>query len=537
MPHRQWPSWKLAENIAPLTQGLVVSGFGSLPTGRALFLTFEDPERPELGGGAWLRTLEQLAPVTAAVPPAGVAVEKATALAFTATGLRRMGLPETALASFSRPFREGMFQEDRLRRLGDRRREEWLDTVVPGGPQWSANTPLRPATDTGPGPYDVAFEGEETLIPTPLTVHALLLLYTSDEVAADQLAADVEMALRPHGVRVAHRLGLVLDVEDAGISREHFGFADGLSQPAPFDANGAVLLEGKPVTQGDKVQGVPLGEFLIGYTNGHREKAPGPVVPGDDRGTPDQRPTAAGLPAHEEAQGFYDLGRNGSYLVVRELLQDVAAFWTSMDSNAAAIRTHDPQNSSHVTAEWIAERVVGRDRDGHLLCPAGRRKPDALDLPDSGFLFHADDPHGLGCPVGSHVRRANPRDALAPNPELRETLLAAANNHRILRRGRKFGPRIADYRTPDDVNRGLLFMCLNTDIARQFEFVQQTWLLNSDFATLFDETDPLVGPDGRMTIRENPLRRTVHVQTYVQMNGGDYFFLPSMPALRYLAML
>ena len=64
--------------------------------------------------------------------------------------------------------------------------------------------------------------------------------------------------------------------------------------------------------------------------------------------------------------------------------------------------------------------------------------------------------------------------------------------------------------------------------------MQQTWLLNPDFATLFEETDPLVGPEGRMTIREEPLRRTVHVETFVQMAGGDYFFLPSLPALRYL---
>ena len=535
-PHRQWPSWKLAGEIAPLTQGLVVSGFGSLPTGRAMFLEIGEPERPELGGGAWLRTLERVAPVTAAVPPTGGAPKQATAIAFTGTGLRKMDLPETALASFSRPFREGMFQEDRLRRLGDRRRDEWLDTVVPGGPMWSANTPLRSPVDMRPGPYDVAFEGEEKAVPTPLTVHALLLLYTTDEATADVLAVEVEDALRPHGVAVVHRLGLVLDVEAGGISREHFGFADGLSQPAPFDAGGAVMLEGKAVTQGDKVQGVPLGEFLVGYVNGHRETAPGPVVPGEDPFL-SARLTQAGLLPHTQAQSFYDFGCNGSYLVVRELRQDVAAFWNSMDENAAAIRARDPDHSAHVTADWIADRVVGRDREGHLLCPAGRLKPDALDLPDNGFLFHADDPHGLGCPAGSHVRRANPRDALSPTPTLRETLLAAANNHRILRRGRKFGHRIADYRVPDGEDRGLLFMCLNTDIARQFEFVQQTWLLNSDFATLSDEVDPLIGPNGRMTIREDPLRRTVHVQTFVQMAGGDYFFLPSLPALRYLALL
>ena len=80
-------------------------------------------------------------------------------------------------------------------------------------------------------------------------------------------------------------------------------------------------------------------------------------------------------------------------------------------------------------------------------------------------------------------------------------------------------------------------MCLNTDIARQFEFVQQTWLLNRNFATSFDETDPLMGPEGGFTIREKPLRRIVAVKTFIQMAGGEYFFLPSMPAIRYLAAL
>jgi deferrochelatase/peroxidase EfeB len=536
VPQKRRAAWKLAPEIAPEVQGIVVTGFRGLPTGRALFLEFGAPGGPALDGGAWLRTLEQVAPVTPAVPPAA-GQDRAVALAFTWTGLQRMGLPANALASFARPFREGMFQEDRLRRLGDRRRDTWLDTVVEGGPLWSANTPLREPADARVGAYDVAFEGAEQHVATPFTVHALLLLYAADEAAADVFATDVEDALRPHGVTVSHRLPLVLDVEKSGVSNEHFGFADGLSQPAPYDADGAVERDGRKVTERDPVQGIPLGEILIGYANGHHEKAPGPVAPGDERGAPDPRPAAAGLPPHPEAQGFYDLGRNGSYLVVRELRQDVAAFWNSMDRNAAAIRARDPDHAAHVTAEWIAERVVGRDREGHLLCPAGRRAPDATGMPDNDFLFHADDPHGIGCPPGSHVRRANPRDALAPSPDQRESLLAAANNHRILRRGRKFGPRIAEYRTPDGVDRGLLFMCLNTDIARQFEFVQQVWLLNSDFATLFEEVDPLVGPDGRMTIREDPLRRTVQVETYVQMAGGDYFFLPSLPALRYLSLL
>jgi deferrochelatase/peroxidase EfeB len=160
-----------------------------------------------------------------------------------------------------------------------------------------------------------------------------------------------------------------------------------------------------------------------------------------------------------------------------------------------------------------------------------------LPVSENGFGFFDRDRHGTGCPVGSHVRRANPRDGLAPDASQKQTLLNAANSHRILRRGRKYGTTISVPPKEDGVDRGLLFICLNTDITRQFEFIQQTWLLNPNFATLYDESDPLVGPKGKMTIREEPLRRIIDVDTFVQMAGGEYFFLPSMPAIRYLAGL
>jgi deferrochelatase/peroxidase EfeB len=152
-------------------------------------------------------------------------------------------------------------------------------------------------------------------------------------------------------------------------------------------------------------------------------------------------------------------------------------------------------------------------------------------------VYFDRDAQGVGCPPGAHVRRAFPRDALAPTAAMKLTLLQAANNHRILRRGRKFGPKLEDPRQDDGVDRGLLFLCLNTDIERQFEFVQQTWLLNPSFATLFEEVDPLIGPAGRMTIRDGALRRIASVDTFVRLVGGDYFFLPSLPALAYLAAL
>jgi deferrochelatase/peroxidase EfeB len=498
----------------------VVTGFGDLPTGRALFLEFAWPGQTAPVG--WLDRLLAVAPITSAVRPdktgAGVQV-RAASIAFSGTGLRRMGLPEEALASFSRAFREGMFQEDRLRRLGDRRSGVWRPTVVAGGPKWSANTPA------GAG---------ETYIGTAVTVHALLLLYTHDEAAAETWTDQVRRQLASDSVNIVRTLELVLDVEkQAKFSREHFGFADALSQPLPYDDgnnnDNAVLVDDRPAAQ-DPVQGVPLGEFLIGYTNGHHEKAPGPVV-ADSR-----KASAAGLRASSQAEGFRDLGLNGSYLVARELKQNVAAFWHSMERNADTLRARDPVHTQHITGNWLAERVIGRDRNGHLLCPANTTLPACADeSPDSSFLFYDRDAAAMGCPPGSHVRRAFPRDALSPDAENKSTLLQAANNHRILRRGRKFGTKLQDPLVDDGADRGLLFMCLNTDIDRQFEFVQQTWLLNSSFATLFKEVDPLVGPAGPMTIRDGPLRRVAHVDTFVSMVGGDYFFLPSLPALQFLA--
>ena len=150
------------------------------------------------------------------------------------------------------------------------------------------------------------------------------------------------------------------------------------------------------------------------------------------------------------------------------------------------------------------------------------------------FGFGRGAPEASGCPIGAHIRRANPRDGLAPTAGDEEVFLRASNNHRMLRRGRKFGP---PHEQDPNAMRGLLFIAINTDIVRQFEFVQQTWMLNPRFADLFDETDPLMGPKGHFTVPDKPVRARVEVDTFVRLAGGDYFFLPSLSALRYLAQL
>lgn len=517
---RKRPNWKIKATVDTLVQGIVVSGFKDLPWAQALFLHIDRRGEPEGRRAAWLRALQEVEPIT----NASCKDPDPATIAFTWTGLEALKLPDRALKTFSSPFREGMCQVDRLRRLGDRYDGKWSETVIKGGPVWSGNTPARDLDPTGPSdPEDEERTREEAIPQTPMTVHALLLLYDKQEGAVRERADRVRDALEPFGVSIVRQLPLDLRIID-GIAREHFGFADGVSQPVPY-GDPIVLDDGSHPSK-DPWHGVPAGEILLGYDNAHRERAPGPLLSMDTGATKFE------LEPHPDEPNFLDLGLNGSYMVVRELRQNVPEFWRSLDEGAARINAHDPGRTP-VTAEWLAERVVGRHPDGRLLCPSEEGYHKTFN--DVGYYKH--DPYGHGCPMGSHVRRANPRDGLAPNAASAPSLLDSSNNHRILRRGRKFGKPIDNPRVDDREERGLLFICLNTDIVRQFEFVQQTWILNRNFADLYDETDPLIGPAGPFTIREQPLRRIVDVETFVTLAGGEYFFLPSMPALAYLGSL
>ena len=501
-------SWKLAPSIAADTQALVLAGFSELPASLALFLHAGQP------GGAWLKALLEAAPVTTAAGKSELTV----AFALTRAGLDILGAGAIA-AEFAQPFVEGMFQKDRRRRLGDAD----ATGALPAEIQWSGN----------------ALDG------APTSVHALLLLYHADHDALAAHAERIKTVLDAAGVAIVRRQRLDIRCGPDGIAREHFGFADGISQPIPYGEGTRDEATGQ-ACRPDPVHGVPLGEVLLGYPDAHSQRNEGPVLAGTSVGggrfsplAMDQQQTSVDVVA-ENATTF-DLGRNGSYLVVRELRQDVDGFWRSLAAEAKDLNARYPDRPP-VDATWLAARVVGRTLDGDMIGAAGPLPPFA-DSPDNRFLFFQRDRLGLGCPLGAHVRRANPRDGLAFDATVCADLLRSANAHRIMRRGRKFGGDV----NGGDVNeggaagntddRGLLFMCLNTDIARQFEFIQQNWMLNPNFATLYDEVDPLVGPAGPMSLPDRPARRRVDVDTYVTLVGGDYFFLPSVSALAVLAAL
>ena len=464
-----------------LVQGLVASAYGHMPHAAYLLLGVAD------AGAArrWIGSIR--GEVTTA---AGKQVDRPCLnLALTHGGLGALGLGDDALASFPRPLQEGMVGGHRSRILGD------VGANAPERWRWGA--------------------------PDQPEVHVMLMLFapTEDELAGEyerrrvQLTADGGL----------HEIGEPLWGRVLAEGREHFGFADGISQPVLRGCGSSVSGEAARFSE------VAPGEFVLGYLDNYGRPARGPTVAAaSDRG--------GHLPAAPE-RGRRDLGRNGSYLVMRQLAQDVPAFRRFVESATTGEGGADPMAAARLAAE-----MVGRWPSGTSLVHAPEADPDAV--PDANaFGYHELDQDGLRCPLGAHVRRANPRDSSKKNPA---QALRSANNHRLLRRGRHYGAPVADppsrAEEEADAERGLLFLCLNGDIERQFEFVQHTWLNNPDFAGLNGEVDPVVGDpewsSGRFTEQREPVRRRIGgLSRFVTVRGGGYFFLPGIPALDYLAAL
>jgi Dyp-type peroxidase family len=332
--------------------------------------------------------------------------------------------------------------------------------------------------------------------PRTPTLGAALLLYARDDLELARLGAEHSSALADAGVEVIRQL----ETSDLD-GFEPFGFRDGISQP---------IVEGLSKT-GPPGQTVKTGEFVLGYENEHG------------------RLTDEGL---LEAGG--GIGRNGTYLVFRQLRQDVRGFWQFLDSLT-------PDDEARVR---LAAKMVGRWPGGaSLTLSPDRDDPDLKE--ENDFGYHEADRDGTRCPIGSHVRRANPRDSLDPRPGT-DRSLAINRRHRILRRGREYGQLLTPSEAlaaagPEDERlRGLHFICLNANIARQFEFVQHTWANNPKFAGLYDDSDPLAGPSqpfgGTFTAQSNGMRsRLTEVPRFISVKGGAYFFLPGLRALRSLA--
>jgi cytochrome P450/deferrochelatase/peroxidase EfeB len=417
----------------------------------------------------------------------GVPTERAMMVAFGPDGLRRLGLEgdqdHDPMNTFPLAFRQGM---------GSASRSRILDDVGDNAPRhWQWGSPNKP-------------------------VDALVVCYAAGPGRLEADIAELKRQVKAAGIILVTQLPLAVR-RNGKRAVEQFGFVDGVSQP---------IIRGTPRASSSvaPLHLISAGEFLFGYCDEHGFYPPASTVRAsrDRSGILPSLCDTGSLP--DNGIGLHDFGRNGSFLVVRQLEQHTEAF--AQYCRAAAEEQNDPE----ITPRWIAAKMVGRWPDGTSLVrnPGGR----GGRAPDNDFAFGAEDPQGLRCPLGSHIRRSNPRDSLGQD---HETQISIGKRHRILRIGRTYEKQ---HTRKQRAEKGLLFMCLNADLERQYEFMQQSWVSSGSFHGLLAEKDPTIGvQDGQGRFSIPRWEGTVvlkGIPSFVTTRGGGYFFLPSRAALRYL---
>jgi len=485
-------------------QGLVRFGYAKLTEACYLLLRIRDVAAAR----AWCAAAA-VATAEYRDPPPTVALH----VAFTARGLLRIGVAPEVVSSFSPEFLSGMAGDpSRSRRLGD------IGANSPASWQWG-------------GP-----EREPDV---------LVMLFA----AAGQMPA-LRTDLDSGSFRAGFDLIIELTTSDMR-GYEPFGFRDGISQPE-IDWERKLDLSGDQLSYSNIAA---LGEVLLGYPNEYGKYTERPLINAGDK-------RAEGLPPAEDRPDMRDLGRNGTYLVMRQLEQDVRGFWAWTDSAS---------QSTGVGRLALAEAMVGRTVEGN---PLVGLSPDPIPgISDSGTdapnrFTYEGDAGGTRCPFGAHIRRANPRNADLPGhpgslfsrllrllsltkPVFREDITASTRFHRVLRRGREYGAPLSikealDPAPPGDAARGLHFICLNANIVRQFEFVQNAWMMNTKFDGLSEESDPILGNRaavggcpgaGNFSMPREGAPPLVlgKLPQFVTVRGGAYFFLPGIRALRYIS--
>jgi Dyp-type peroxidase family len=453
LPRRE--SEQATVNLADI-QGNVLRGY-THRCAAYIFLRIDDVARAK----ALLKRM--LPSVTSGVPWGPTPPATTMQIALTYSGLERIGVPSKILATFPEEFRQGMAA--RAESLGDR------GTCAPAHWEQGLGT------------------GE---------AHVLVSVWAIDNARLDVVREELRHVGAEAGATTVIN---ETRAEARSDGHDHFGFFDGIAQPA-VEGSGVAARPGDGQPNGTGAwRDVATGEFLHGYI--------------DEDGN---------LPAAPAAP----FNLNGTYVVYRKLHMNVAAFRKFM---AEAGRRYPGGE------EKLAAKIVGRWRDGTPLSvsPDGPDPSVVADPRRINDFSYRDDPIGLVCPRGSHIRRANPRDA--------EGFFDGrlTNRHRIIRRGRPYGPPLPDGALEDDgQDRGLVFVCFNADTWRQFETIQRLWIDDGDPFWLGASKDFLVGtPHGKggMTIPGSPPFFLCPQPQFVTLRGGEYLYQPSISALRWIANL
>jgi len=403
----------------------------------------------------------------------GVADDCKVNLSFTFAGLKALGvLSDEMLDALPRSFKEGA--RERAGGLGDR---------------WNLEQDTIPLHET----------------------HVMLMIHSRTPDAGaecwEQLA------------RTPFEAFHILDAAfpEASLHRERFGFQDGRSQPAiegvDEDAVGGgvyaqLCASGRRPWQSrledlglrERPRGwrlIRTGEFLLGHEN-------------EDGAVPDG--------------SMAPLGPDSTFMVYREIDQDVEGFLGYVAEWG---------RRTGLGAERLGAKIVGRWPDG---IPIGQLHRDPRDVAQNqrrlNDFRYAEDPSGYGCPLGAHVRRANPRDALPGGGE--QTM-----RHRIIRRGKPYEGVCDGY---GSCRQGLAFVCFNASIDNGFEFIQREWINGGEQFGLGARRDFLLQqPDAHGACTEMVIEGFAPIvlpppkRMFVTVRGCEYFFVPSRRACMWLA--
>jgi deferrochelatase/peroxidase EfeB len=333
-------------------------------------------------------------------------------------------------------------------------------------------------------------------------VHAIFSLFTRTAHEMEWRTGELLAAISK-GFRLTHQH----DGHALPDGYVHFGYRDGLSQP--FLAGGPPSTRPYPDLGVNKDGSSPAGDFLLGFEN-----------------------TFGNL--YSPGVASTSLGHNGSFGAFRILKQEVEGFEEYLQTAGPSIG---------LTADQLAAKFMGRWRSGVplALSPEGKCPipSDRLNM----FLYQGaapgqsePDPKGVDCPIGSHIRRGNPRDEIVAGFFTQQA--------RVMRRNVPYGPPFNPQQPNDGVERGLIGYFINADFANQFQFLMSQWLNTDNFVGgMISGLDPIVGDNSPassvFTLPTSPISsvKVTGFERFVITRGSAYCFLPSITGLRYIASI
>jgi Dyp-type peroxidase family len=509
-------------------QGNICKGYGrfGFPKARYCFLNFKQASSAHtfLAHLVDRITTSEVWPVSDDNNHHNIKPHSTLNIGFTYSGLKALNLPERSLKGFPVDFTMGMKARSGL--LGD--------TGI-----------------SGPDHWDEIWQGDKEGADQ---VHAWLAINGRDQDAIELGFNAIENLINQHSTGVRLLSGLKgpnntdLNYQDASAvfengrptAKEHFGFTDGISNPY-FEGcgNSKSRIPGRGKLMRDGTwQALATGEFILGHVDEAQEYplAPEPKL----------------------------LSRNGTFMVYRKLHENIDTFNHYIDELAkdfsgsrdllmAKMSGRWPDNGAPLTLASTDDEKAGLDarmtaleqriEDGDQSALIERKN---LRSQWTDFTF-GNDKSGGKCPVGAHIRRTNTRGSLETEDEAFDRPGALVDRRRLMRRGLPYGG--IDEIASDRSEQGIIFMSIGASIERQFEFVQQQWVNYSNDFKLGNDKDPLIGSNtGQLADKHiiqvdtdsdqqdnKPPFFCTQMPRFVETRGGDYFFIPSITALRMIA--